>query len=367
MPLKILAISNYRDFHTARPEAEIFIGLARRGHQVHIMTYGDAAYADKFREAGIKVIDFHPRKKFDKGEIAFIRKELIKEGHDVIHLFNGKSIINGIRAAKGLAVKVVLYRGYTGNIHWYDPTAYLKFLHPRVDGIFCNSIGVENLIRSQLFFRKKKARTINKGHRTEWYQAYDPINLKAELNLPEDAFLVVNVANNRKMKGIPYLLEAITKLPSDLPVHLLLVGRDMDLEPNLKILEHSANKHKVHFLGFRKDALNVVASCDVFVLSSLFGESITKSVIEAMSLGIAPIITDIPGNSELVVNGKSGVVVPLKDGAAIARSILTLFKDRDLLDSIRRNAKLHIENNLNTDRTIELTEQFYMDLISSNR
>jgi hypothetical protein len=71
--MKILVISNYRPYHTARPEAEIFIGLAKLGLEIDIMTYGDAAYFEKFKEAGINVIDFHPEKKMDKGEIAFIR------------------------------------------------------------------------------------------------------------------------------------------------------------------------------------------------------------------------------------------------------------------------------------------------------
>jgi len=40
--MKVLVISNYRSFHTVRPEAEIFIGLAKRGVEVHVMTAGDS-------------------------------------------------------------------------------------------------------------------------------------------------------------------------------------------------------------------------------------------------------------------------------------------------------------------------------------
>ena len=50
--------------------------------------------------------------------------------------------------------------------------------------------------------------------------------------------------------------------------------------------------------------LNIVSACDAFVLSSLFGESITKSVIEAMSLSKTAVITDIPGNKELLEEWK---------------------------------------------------------------
>ena len=92
--MKILVISNYRPYHTARPEAEIFIGLSKLGIEIDIMTYGDAAYFNKFKEAGINVIDFHPEKKMDKGEIAFIRKHLIEGKHDIIKLYNNFSCLS---------------------------------------------------------------------------------------------------------------------------------------------------------------------------------------------------------------------------------------------------------------------------------
>ncbi len=63
MPIKLLVISNYRSTVTVRPEAEIFIQLQQTSrYQITIMTYGDSPYAEKFRAAGIRVIDFHPEK-----------------------------------------------------------------------------------------------------------------------------------------------------------------------------------------------------------------------------------------------------------------------------------------------------------------
>ena len=152
MALKVLVISNYRETVSVRPEAELFIGLQHKGLEVTIMTYGDAEYTHKFKAAGIKVIDFHPEQKLNRKEIAFIRKELKRGAYDILHLFNSKAIINGLQAAKKLPVKVVLYRGYTGNIHWYDPTAYFKYLHPRVDAIFCIAKSIEDYIRRQSIF-----------------------------------------------------------------------------------------------------------------------------------------------------------------------------------------------------------------------
>lgn len=365
MPIKVLAISDYRDFHIVRPEAEIFIGLKKAGLDVHVMTYADCEYGRRFEEAGIKVIDFHPETKFDKEEQKFIRDLFEKEQYDVIHLFNSPAIIHGIKAAKGLKTKVVLYRGFSGNIHWYDPTAYLKFLHPRVDAIMCNSIGVEEIIRAQKLRNKQKAVTINKGHRTEWYSNVESAGIRKELGIPEDAFLLINVANNRRMKGIPYLLKAMNALPEGLNIHLILLGRGMDVEENMNIINTGPYKDNIHLPGWRKDALSVVKDADVFVLSSIMGESITKSVIEAMSLEKAPIITDIAGNVELCVDGESGLVVPKKDPEAMSKAIKRLYDDRDLTTTIAKNAKARIDNELGTEQTVSKVKKLYEELVNN--
>ncbi|MEX1000902.1 MAG: glycosyltransferase [Crocinitomicaceae bacterium] len=363
MPIKVLAISDYRDFHSVRPEAEIFIGLKKEGLDVHVMTYGNADYAKKFEASGIRVIDFHPQEKFSKSEQKFIRELLIKEQYDIIHLFNSKAILHGIKAARGLKTKVALYRGYSGNIHWYDPTAYLKFLHPRVDAIMCNSVGVTQIIRRQKLINKQKAVTINKGHRTEWYSDVEVAPIRKELNIPEDAFVLINVANNRKMKGIPYLLKAMNLLPAGLNIYLILLGKGMDNDENLQIIRSGNYQDNIYTPGFHKNALGIVAASDVFVLPSIMGESITKSVIEAMSLEKAPIITDIAGNVELVEDGESGIVVPKKDPQALTDAIFKLYTDRGLCSKMAKQAKKRIETELSTEKTIQKVKSLYEDLL----
>lgn len=363
-PIKVLSISDYRDFHSARPEAEFFIGLKRAGLDVHVMTYADSTYGRRFRDEGIRVVDFHPQTKFDRTEQQFIRNHFLEEKYDVVHLFNSRAILHGIRAAKGLATKVVLYRGYSGHIHWYDPTAYLKFLHPRVDAIMCNSMGVAALVRAQKLRHREKVVTINKGHRTEWYAGVSSVDIRGELGIPEEAFLLINVANNRRMKGIPYLLKAMNRLPAGLNIHLILLGKGMDDRRNLKIIRSGGYADRIHLPGFREDALGIVAASDAFVLPSIAGESITKSVIEAMALERAPIITDIAGNVELVEDGVSGMVVPKKDDQALAQAILQLYNNRPLRLKMGKNAKVHIDQNLNADSTVEGVKRLYERLTS---
>ncbi len=362
MPVKVLVISDYRETASVRPEAETFLGLSKQGIEVEIMTYGNSEYAEKFRQAGIPVIDFHPEKKLSAAETRFIRKTLVEDGHQILHLFNSKAIINGIRAAKNLPVKVVLYRGFTGNVHWYDPTAYFKYLHPRVDKIVCLAQSVEAHFHRQLFFNKQKTVTIHKGHSPEWYAGVQPCDLR-EKGIPENAFTVVCVANARPMKGIPYLLQAAGLLPPDLPIHFLLIGKNMDAPMHLSLIEKSPNRSKIHLPGYTTKALKMVKASDIFVLASIGGEATTKAVIEAMSLGVAPVITNIAGNAGLVVHEQCGLVVPPRDPQAMAAAILKLYHDRALCRHYGEQAKAHIRAHFHIEDTISATRKLYEELV----
>ena len=361
--MNLLVISNYRDPVSTRPEAELFIRLHRQGVRVTIMTYPDAGYIHRFREMGLRVIPFHPEKKRHGPSIQRIRQELIEGKYDLLHLFNSKAITNGIPAAKGLSVKVILYRGYTGNIHWYDPTAYWKYLHPRVDGIMCLADSVREHIQGNMFFGdKNKAVTINKGHDPDWYASIEPLDL-TELGIPRGAFTLACVANNRRMKGIPYLLEATHRIPVELPIHLILVGNGMDIPPLRKIRQRSPNRAKIHLPGFRKDALQIVKAANAFVLPSIKGEATTKALLEAMSLGVAPIITDISGNRGVVLQQENGLVVPARDPAQLARAMVYLYEHPELCREYGEKASEHIRRRFHIDRTVSELKSFYEALL----
>jgi len=349
---KLLVISNYGSYHTVRPEAEVFIGLQKLGWDITVMTPEEGEYPAIFRENGIKTIPLVFTKKFDSKATNIIKAELEKHPYKALFLFNGKAIINGIKAAKNNPVKVIAYRGYEGNIKFYDPSAYVKFLHPRVDYIWCNSIGVEQYFHQNPFFKKNKTIVVNKGHRTEWYEETRSADL-GTLGIPKDALTVVLVANDRKMKGVEYFIKTANYIPKEANIHFILIGGGLDKPAYKAIAAKGLNSEKIHFTGYRTDALQLVKAADIFALSSLFGESITKSVIEAMSLKTAPVITDIPGNVELLVEGKNGFIVPKANPKAMAEAILKLDKDRILLQQFKEQSYERINTFLNASKTIE--------------
>lgn len=362
MQLKILAISNYNSFVSSRPEAEVFLRLKQLGATVEIITKSGSEHARRFEEAGIKVHGFHPESKFDKAAVSKIRQILIEGEHDILHLFNSKAIITGLKASKGLPVKTILYRGYTGNIHWYDPTIYLKYLHPRVDAIWCNAEAIRQLFCKQWTFDCKKAKAINKGHLPEWYNQPEEVDIRKELNIPSHSFVVVCVANARKMKGMKYLTESANYIPKDLPIHYIYIGNGLDTPEVKSIQEKSSYKDNFHFLGYREDALGIVKSANCFALASITGESITKALIESMSLGCPPVATDISGNKELLIHEQTAIVVRKKDSQSMAQGIMTMYNNPTLRAQISKGAQNHIATHIHSDTTVKKLLQLYKEL-----
>ncbi len=361
--MRILVISDYRaPVNVVRSEGAIFIGLQSRGHAVTVMTRADAPYTDQLREAGITVIDFLPAGKMSRQSVATIRQVLVEGAYDIMHLFNKKAAINGIRAARGLPVKILLYRGYAGNVHWWDPTAYFSWLHPRVDAITCVSPAVKEEFDRLPTFPSSKAVVVSKGHDAQWYEGIPAADLSA-FQLPPDRVLFTMVANARRMKGLKYLVAAIEQLPADLPAAFLLVGRGLDADWVRSRIRDTPYASRTAYAGFRTDVLSLVQASDIGVLPSIKGEGLSKTALEFMFLGKAMILTSIGGNRELGIDGQTAKVVPPKDATALARAIEALSRDANLRQHLAEGGKRHVRTQFTTKRSVREMEELYQRLV----
>jgi glycosyltransferase involved in cell wall biosynthesis len=204
--------------------------------------------------------------------------------------------------------------------------SWFKYLHPRVDKIICLTDAVKKNIDKNLFFDNSKTVIIKKGHSPEWYRNVDQAE-RSELNIPSDAFVVSVVSNVRKFKRIPDYIRSSYHLPKDLPIHFLMIGKNMDKPALKKLIDKSSYKNNFHLPGFINDPLPWIAASDVIVLASAGGEGINKTVVEAMSLGIPAIITNIENNKDLFVRNADELLVPVRNPRAIADAIITLYKN----------------------------------------
>lgn len=361
MGRSILAISDYHNVHSTRPEAEVFIGLRRAGYGVTVMTRPGSPYAARFREHGVRVIEWLPRRKWSWAEMQRIRRELVEGRHDVLFLFENRSLYLGPWAAMGLPVKVVTYRGYDGNVHWYDPSCWLKVLHPRVDAYWCNAEAVRRSVAANLLWRRDRAVHIAKGHDVGWYgvAAAD----RASLGVPASAFAVATMANFRPMKGVRYLLEAMEHLPPSAgDLHLVVIGPHLGPELT-RVAEESPARERIHLVGQKREPLPVLAACDGFVLPSIKGEGFSKALAEAMCLGLPAVVTRIAGNEGVIEDGAAGRVVAPRDPRALAEALADLASDRARARAWGQAARARIAAAFSHARTVEEMEGFLERLL----
>ncbi|HLF23452.1 MAG TPA: glycosyltransferase, partial [Burkholderiales bacterium] len=315
--------------------------------------------------AGVPVRDIELSAGIDLDGIRRLRAELRRGDYDILHVFSNKALQSGLFATWGMPIRIIAYRGIVGNVSFFSPVSWLRFLNPRIDRIVCvaNAVRDHFLQMRPAFLRMpaKRPVTIYKGHSLDWY-ADAPADLRA-IGIPANAFVIACVANYRPRKGIEYLVQAMADLPEEWRAHLLLVGR-MDAPRLVQAIAASPVADRIHRIGHRADAPSLMAACDVFVLPSIKREGLSRSLIEAMAYGVPPIVTNCGGSPELVVDGVSGLVVPVRDVGAINRAIRRMYEDPALRRRMGAAARERIGSRFKIEDTIQQTLGLYRELVS---
>jgi glycosyltransferase involved in cell wall biosynthesis len=347
-----------------RPTIETFIGMHLAGIEITVTIPPDHANRQLLMDAGVPTIPLQLKHNFNKTDIATLRAELVRGRYHILHTFNSKAVTNGLRACKGLPVKVVVYRGIVGNLSFFDPMSWMRYLNPRIDRIICVCEAIRQwfLHMGPAFLRMPAERpvTIYKGHKLEWYSA-ETADL-GQFGIPEDAFVIGCTAAYRPRKGIEYLIDALGMLPPDIPAHLLLIGR-MDAQRLTRKINASGFAERIHRIGHRSDAPAVTAACDVFSLPSTKREGLARAIIEAMAYRVPPVVTDCGGSPELVVDSECGFVVPIKDARALADAFETLYRDPKLRRRMGEAARERIGTHFRNEDTVRKTIALYEELV----
>lgn len=147
----------------------------------------------------------------------------------------------------------------------------------------------------------------------------DRQSVRAELKLPENAYLIGSLTRAVPEKALPVMLEAFAKLASNKNVHLVLVGEGVD-QTNADLQAQIAAlslQDRVHMLGIRHDPKRLIRAFDIATLSSR-SEAFPLFLVEAMALGTPCVSTDV-GDIALIFGG-SGLLVPADDGESLAKA-----------------------------------------------
>lgn len=149
---------------------------------------------------------------------------------------------------------------------------------------------------------------------------------KSVAGIPSTAFQVICLANTkgRSFKGLRILIRAL-ELLTDTDIHLIYLG-EYD-KADYKLAQNGPAAKQIHMLGPHKDAVYYLPGKDVCICPSTRDAS-PRSLREAMACKVACIVTDIPGARDLVVDGRTGIIVQAGSPQAIAEGIRVLAADR---------------------------------------
>ena len=159
---------------------------------------------------------------------------------------------------------------------------------------------------------------------------------RRQLGIPDPQFTLVLVGNDWRNKGVPVLLDALTKI-RDLPINLIIVSRE-DSSPCQRLIAERRLGDRVKFVPPRNDIEFYYAAADTYVGPSL-EDTFAQPPAEAMACGLPVIVSSANGTSEIVTHGKDGLILTdPADFITLAAMIRDLYMNSGFRDQLGSQA-----------------------------
>lgn len=335
--MRILHVINSLHFGGAEKLlSDIIPEFKHQGLDVEVMVlYNEETFLFKelANRHGVKVIAPQKlRSLYSFSHLMWIRKHV--KQYDIIHVHLFPTLYWVVLSTLLLKhnTKLVVTEHNTNNRRQSLPfLKYLdKFIYKRYDKIIAISEGVNKNLQSQLGKNHSTIEVINNGVNTSLFNEAIAFS-KNELDLPEDAKIVIQVSSFFPQKDHDTLLKAISLLPED--IHLILVGYGLLINEKKELATSLKISKRVHFLGYRKDVAALLKMSDVCVLSSHY-EGFGLSIVEGMAAGIPCVGSNVDGLSQVI--GDAGVLFEKGNYNQLKDILHQLFSNKEHYDQISK-------------------------------
>lgn len=200
---------------------------------------------------------------------------------------------------------------------------------------FCQSLSVP----------ASKIKVVHNGIRLEPFNQPADLSLRESLTEGQDCPIVFTPARLHSQKGHKHLLDAAAMLPEAI---FVLAGDGPERNDLEKRTRELGIEMRVRFLGNRQDVPKLLATCDLFVLPSLY-EGLPISVLEAMAAGKPIVATDIGGTKEAIINQETGLLVPPGSAQELAGAIKRMLSDPKLASRLGAAGKERAKRMFSSD------------------
>jgi glycosyltransferase involved in cell wall biosynthesis len=188
---------------------------------------------------------------------------------------------------------------------------------------------------------------------------------REKINVDRDAFVIGVLARLVNVKGVDVALKSFQKLAEqkiDRKIYFVIAG-DGEESENLKRLSRELGIDKqVIFLGFIENPLEILSGYDVILFPSR-NEGLPLALLEAMSCGCVPVVTDAGGMPDVVHGSAAGWVVKKDNAADLSVALAAAAKlGRNDFENMRKKARDHVKQNYNAARTYrEILDVFNLE------
>jgi len=287
---------------------------------------------DRFMQLDCRVMTFQRQKRFDfalyKRVENFIRDEKI----DIVMTTLFYADVLGATVGKKGGAKGVFSWETISHPKWLVPHRLWSYRWAirRADKVISVSQATADWLVQERGVAADKVMIIPYGVNVDKFNAEPKTISRTELGVPEDAFIIGQVSRLNEQKGHVYLIDAAPQIVEKIPnVKFVLAGDG----PSRGIIEEKIAAHNLQdyfiLLGARRDVPEIIRQFDIFTLPSLY-EGLPNVILEAMSTSLPIVATPADGTKEAIVDGESGILVPMQNPQALAEQLIRTAQDAAL-------------------------------------
>jgi glycosyltransferase involved in cell wall biosynthesis/Ser/Thr protein kinase RdoA (MazF antagonist) len=195
----------------------------------------------------------------------------------------------------------------------------------------------------------------------------DDIRPKDSYQLHEPARFVF-VGRLHPQKGLDTLLQAFKQLHQQAggALQLQLLGEGPLQEELILLCEQLEIADIVHFMGQTDQVIRYLQEADIFVLPSR-AEGISNALLEAMAVGLPVVVSQIPGNVDVIEHEKNGLLFTVDDPHSLAKSLLTVLTQNDLREQLGRQARQRVVDHFSLSYVADRYNALYHTLLADGK
>jgi glycosyltransferase involved in cell wall biosynthesis len=343
--------------------------LDRTKYEPVVLSFTDGPMINSLNQWGIKTHIIFTERPFNFFLWKKVYRFLVEENVRLIHAHGTRANSNVFWAAKKLNLPIV-YTVHGWSFH-QDQTFFVRKLREAGERLLTSKADLTICVSNNNYqdgisrVGLQRSIIINYGIDLEKFNPKKKYsNLKEELNIAPDETLVGYIARITVQKDPHTLIMAIAEvLKMTSKVKFLVVGNGdlkdsmVNLAQKLKVESH------VTFQDFRQDTPNLLSGIDIYCLPSLW-EGLPIGLLEAMTMEKAVVATPVDGTKEAVKDGFSGILVPQQSPIELAKAIIQLHENKQLIKFYGENARKSIEERFEVKRMVKEIENVYGKLLN---